>query len=170
MIPPVARGERKASFAPVTNADTRLLIVGTLPGERSLAARQYYAHPRNRFWYLVGIAIGCDLAAMPYAERLAALLAHSVGLGDVVASATRHGSLDTAIREAAYNPLADLAGSLPALRAVAFNGAAAAKAGRKLLAGSGLTLIDLPSSSPAFAAMPIARKAELWRPLGDFVG
>ena len=124
---------------------------------------------RNRFWYLLGKAIGGDLEAMAYTERLAALLARRIGLLDVIASATRHGSLDTAIRAAEHNPLVDHAARLPGLRCVAFNGAAAAKAGRKLLDASGLTLIDLPSSSPAFAAMPLARKAELWRILGDFV-
>ncbi|MCL6252203.1 DNA-deoxyinosine glycosylase [Altererythrobacter sp. KTW20L] len=168
-MPDPAGEGRKSSFAPVVDVRTRLLILGSLPGEVSLAEQRYYAHPRNRFWHLVGQAIGCDLTALPYNERLTTLLAHHVGLWDTIASAERRGSLDAAIRNEAHNPLADLAATLPALRAVAFNGAKAAKVGRRLLATSPLTLIDLPSSSPAHAAMPLARKEELWRHVGDFV-
>jgi TDG/mug DNA glycosylase family protein len=160
---------RKASFAPVVARDTRLLILGSLPGERSLAERRYYAHPRNRFWDLVGPVIGYDLTAFPYDDRLATLLTHHVGLWDVVASATRTGSLDSAIRDAELSPLVDLAATLPALRAVAFNGAKAAQAGRKLLAKSGPALITLPSSSPAHAAMPLAEKQRHWLELRKFL-
>lgn len=160
---------RKASFAPVVGRDTRLLILGSLPGEKSLAEQRYYAHPRNRFWHLVGPVIGCDLAALAYADRLATLLAHHVGLWDVIASATRPGSLDAAIRDAEHNPLTDLVAKLPALRAVGFNGAKAAQAGRKLLATSALTLIALPSSSPAHAAMPLAEKQQRWLELRRFL-
>ncbi len=160
---------RKSSFAPITRPDTRLLILGSLPGEISLTQQRYYAHPRNRFWHLVGHAIGCELEALSYEDRLATLLAHRVGLWDVIASATRPGSLDAAIREPEHNALADLAATLPALHAVAFNGATAARAGRRLLAGSGLALIDLPSSSPAHAAMPLAEKQHRWRELRSFV-
>jgi double-stranded uracil-DNA glycosylase len=161
--------ERKSSFAPVVDARTCLLILGSLPGEVSLAERRYYAHPRNRFWHLVGQAIGCELEPLTYEDRLATLLAHHIGLWDVIASAERRGSLDSAIRHEAHNPLADLAATLPALRAVAFNGAKSAKAGRRLLGASGLSLIDLPSSSPAHAAMPLAEKQQRWLELRRFL-
>jgi len=168
MPPPGSEG-RKSSFAPVVDSQTRLLILGSLPGEMSLAEQRYYAHPRNRFWHLVGIVIAVDLVALPYDQRLAALRACHIGLWDVIASATRPGSLDAAIRDAAHNPLADIAATLPTLRAVAFNGATAAKAGRRLLADSGLALIDLPSSSPAHAAMPLAEKTQRWMELRQFL-
>ncbi len=162
---------RKSSFAPVVAPNTRVLVLGSLPGERSLAEGRYYAHPRNLFWRLAGAAIGCEeLAALAYEARLAALLAAGVGLWDTVASAMRAGSLDAAIREAEANPLAELAASLPELRAVAFNGARAAKIGTAALAGSDLALIPLPSSSPAYAAMPYAEKRRLWRGIGEFLG
>jgi TDG/mug DNA glycosylase family protein len=161
---------RKSSFAPVVRPDTRVLILGSLPGERSLAEQRYYAHPRNLFWRLVGEAIECDLEAMGYDARLEALLAAGIGLWDTVASARRAGSLDLAIREAQHNPLAELAATLPALRAVAFNGAASAKIGMAALAGRGLALIPLPSSSPANAAVPYAEKRRLWAAIGEFLG
>lgn len=149
--------------------DTRLLVLGSLPGERSLAQQRYYAHPRNRFWHLIGHAIGKDLESLDYEARLQALLAARTGLWDVVASATRQGSLDGAIRNAEHNPLSDLVASLPHLRAVGFNGGTAARIGTKLLAGSKAALVALPSSSPAYAAMPLAEKEAQWRILREFL-
>jgi hypoxanthine-DNA glycosylase len=160
---------RKASFPPVVAPDTRVLILGSLPGERSLAEGRYYAHPRNLFWRLTGEAIGRDLEALAYEARLEALLAAGIGLWDTVASATRTGSLDAAIREAEHNPLVELAARLRELRAVAFNGAASAKIGTAALAGGGLTLLPLPSSSPANASVPYAEKLRLWRAIGEFL-
>nr|WP_166176956.1 DNA-deoxyinosine glycosylase [Altererythrobacter segetis] len=160
---------RKSSFAPVVAPGTRLLILGSLPGERSLAERRYYAHPRNQFWRLVGSAIGRDLEALEYEARLEALLAAGIGLWDTVASATRTGSLDAAIREAEHNPLAELVATLPELRALAFNGATSAKIGMTALAGSHLALLPLPSSSPAYASMPFAEKRRLWAAIGEFL-
>jgi hypoxanthine-DNA glycosylase len=150
-------------FAPVTRADTRLLVLGSLPGAISLAQGRYYAHPQNLFWRLIGEVIGRDLAALAYAARLAALQDAGIGLWDTVAAATRKGSLDAAIRLHQASDLAALAVTLPALRAIAFNGATAARIGRRQLAGvSGLALIDLPSSSPAYASLSFARKREAW--------
>jgi len=146
-----------------------VLVLGSLPGEQSLRARRYYAHPRNRFWHLVGKVIGKELEPLAYDDRLAALLEAKIGLWDAVASARRKGSLDAAIREAEHNPLAELAVSLPELRAVAFNGATAARIGSRLLAGSRAELVPLPSSSPAYAAMKLAEKERLWRSLSKFL-
>ena len=160
---------RKSSFRPVVAPDTRVLVLGSLPGERSLAAGRYYAHPQNRFWHLLGRVIGVELARLDYEDRLMALLAAKVGLWDTVASAHRVGSLDAAIREAEHNPLADLARSLPELRAVGFNGQASARIGMPQLAGTDLALIPLPSSSPANASIPLADKEKLWSRLGDFL-
>ncbi|MEO0062737.1 MAG: hypothetical protein RLZZ08_1297 [Pseudomonadota bacterium] len=106
---------------------------------------------------------------MDYDARLAALIAAKIGLWDVIASATRPGSLDAAIRDAEHNPLAQLVASLPELRAVAFNGAASAKIGMKALAGCGAALVPLPSSSPANASIPLAIKQEKWARLAEFL-
>lgn len=161
---------RKSAFAPVVSPETRVLVLGSLPGEASLAAQRYYAHPQNQFWRLMGAVIGReDLLALDYDARLAALLAGGIGLWDTVASAMRRGSLDAAIREAEHAPLAELVAALPALRAVAFNGGASARIGRRLLAGAPLRLVDLPSSSPAYAAMPFDRKQGRWLELREFL-
>jgi TDG/mug DNA glycosylase family protein len=162
--------ERARAFAPVAGPGTRVLILGSLPGEASLRAGQYYAHPRNLFWHLVGGVIGTDLAALAYPERLSALERAGIGLWDVIASARRRGSLDAAIRDHAPADLAALVARLPALRAVGFNGATAARLGRAALAAHpGLALIDLPSSSPAYAALPRAAKAARWQELAGWL-
>ena len=160
---------RKVSFPPVVAPDTRLLVLGSLPGEKSLAAQRYYAHPQNRFWHLMGKVIGVALEPLDYEERLEALLAARVGLWDTVASAQRTGSLDASIREAQHNPLAELAASLPELRAVGFNGKTSARIGMPQLAHTGLALIPLPSSSPAHASMRLAEKEKLWDQLREFL-
>jgi len=152
----------KRAFDPVVDARTRLLILGSLPGDASLKAGQYYGHPQNGFWRLMGGVIATDLVALPYAERLQALKAAGVGLWDVIARAERRGSLDGAIRKAEAADLNRLIADLPALRAVAFNGATAARIGRRSLTlPMAPELIDLPSSSPAFSR-PLAEKADAW--------
>ena len=160
----------KRAFAPFVDDATRLLVLGSLPGDASLKAAQYYAHPQNGFWRLISVAIGRDLHAMAYPERVEALRAAGVGLWDVIASAERQGSLDAAIRSPEAADLRGLIAGLPNLRAVAFNGATAAKRGRRILDGvEGLALIDLPSSSPAHASRTLSEKAESWAVLKDFL-
>lgn len=156
----------KRGFAPVVDRNTRLLILGSLPGDASLKAQRYYAHPQNQFWRLLGAAVGEELAGLEYEARLERLAARRIALWDVVGEARRRGSLDGAIREATANPLAEFVATHPQLRAVAFNGQTASRLGRLALAGiEGPTLIDLPSSSPAYT-LPFAWKAERWAELG----
>ena len=140
-----------------------------MPGEASLAVGRYYAHPQNQVWRLIGGVIGADLASLDYEARLAALLSAQIGLWDTVASARREGSLDGALREVEQAALPELVATLPALRAIGFNGATAARIGRRALGETALTLIDLPSSSPAHAAMTFAEKAERWKSLREFL-
>lgn len=158
----------KRSFAPVVDARTRLLICGSLPGERSLAAGRYYAHPQNQFWRLLSPVAGVDLPALDYATRLAALLEVRIGLWDVVASASRIGSSDSAIRDPAANDLAALAASLPGLRAIAFNGGTAAAIGMRQMreAGTNYVLVALPSSSPLHT-IGVAAKQAKWSALAS---
>ena len=151
---------------PTGSSDARLLILGSLPGEASLKARRYYAHPQNQFWRLLGQAIGEDLAGISYEDRIDRLAAHGIALWDVVGEATRAGSLDMAIRGATPNELRNHAATHPRLRAIAFNGKTAARIGRKALGDiAGVELIDLPSSSPAYT-LAFEEKAKRWALLG----
>lgn len=154
-----------ASFAPVVAHTTHTLILGSLPGAASLAKRQYYGHPRNAFWRLVGDALGVDLMGMDYADRLPLLLAHGIGLWDVIATARRLGSLDSAIRDHTHNDLLDLLDKLPHLHTIGFNGGTAAKIGMKALGerAGDYRIVMLPSSSPAYAAMTFSEKLVGWR-------
>ncbi len=156
---------RHAAFAPVVDAGTRVLVLGSLPGAASLAAGRYYAHPQNGFWRLAGGALGVDLIALAYPDRLAALLAVGVGLWDVVASARRAGSLDAALRDVEAADLAALIATLPALRLVAFNGRTAATIGSRALPPA-MPRTTLPSSSPAYT-LALAAKAAAWAAIGD---
>lgn len=160
----------KAGLPPIASADARLFVLGSLPGDASLAARRYYAHPTNQFWRLLGAAIGEELPGLGYEERLERLASRRVGLWDVIASATRRGSLDQAIREAQHNRIGQLLHDFPDLRAIAFNGGTAAVVGRKLIGEppNGIALIDLPSSSAA-NTRPIAEKAEHWAALRQYL-
>jgi hypoxanthine-DNA glycosylase len=152
----------KRSFPPVVDIDVRLLVLGSLPGEKSLAQRQYYANPRNQFWRLIGQVIDADLVPLAYEARLASLRAARIGLWDSVGSASREGSLDASIRGHKANELRALVENLPDLRAVAFNGGTAARIGEQALGPVGsFDRIPLPSSSPAFTR-PFDRKLEAW--------
>jgi hypoxanthine-DNA glycosylase len=161
--------EVKRSFEPVADANTRLLILGSLPGEVSLARQRYYAHPRNQFWRLIGFVAGLALEPLAYQARLEALLARGIGLWDTVGAATRHGSLDGNIRAIARNPLPALVESLPKLRAIGFNGGKSAALGLPQLAGRpDLALVALPSSSPAYTLSFDAKLAR-WRELASYL-
>ena len=162
--------DRGSSFPPICPPNTRVLILGSLPGAASLAAGRYYAHPQNQFWRLTGAAIGQDLSALAYEARLAGLGAAGIGLWDTVASAKRAGSLDSALRDVQAAALGDLVATLPALRAIAFNGATAARIGRQVLGETHFALLDLPSTSPAYAAMAFIDKAQRWKSLREFLG
>src|SRR4051812_34495276 len=124
----------KAGLPPIARPDARLFILGSLPGDASLAARAYYAHPTNQFWRLLGGAIGEDLHALAYDARLAVLAGRGVGLWGGIASASRSGRLDQAIRFAEHNRIEHLLAVYPDLRAIAFNGSPAAAIGRRLIA------------------------------------
>jgi double-stranded uracil-DNA glycosylase len=158
----------KFGLPPIARPDARLFILGSLPGDASLSARRYYAHPRNQFWRLLGHAMDEELHGLGYEARLERLSAHHIGLWDVVASASRPGSLDQAIREAEHNRIDRLLDDFPDLRAIAFNGGKAAQIGRALIVDPTVTLIDLPSSSPA-NTRPFDEKAAAWELLKEFV-
>ncbi len=156
-----ASGPLLSGLAAVAGPGTRLLLLGSFPGLVSLQAQQYYGHPRNHFWPILGTLWGLDLLALPYPDRLALLQQHGLGLWDVYASCRRPGSLDSAITQARPNDLLGLAARLPLLVAIAHNGATSARSMR-ITAASGLPAYRLPSSSPANATWSLARKCAAW--------
>jgi hypoxanthine-DNA glycosylase len=153
-----------AGLAPVLDVRTRILILGSFPGAASLAAQQYYAHPRNALWPILSALTGEDLAGLPYAERLPRLLAHGFGLWDVLGACEREGSLDSAIRKPAANDFARLRELCPALETVGFNGLTSGKFAPQFAAEGYRTLV-LPSTSPAHASLTLAQKLEHWKRL-----
>ena len=158
---PAAPAPRLQGLPPVIGRNTRLVLLGSFPGVASLQARQYYGHPRNQFWPIVGAIWGVPLPALGYRQRLAALRERGLGLWDVYASCRRQGSLDQAIEDATFNDLASLRRRAPRLAAIAHNGAESARALRHT-AALGLPVHRLPSTSPAHASWSFERKLAAW--------
>jgi hypoxanthine-DNA glycosylase len=154
--------DRLVGLPPVISRRSRLVVLGSFPGAASLAAQQYYAHPRNQFWPLLSALWGVDLVALPYPRRLQALRERGLGLWDVYASCLREGSLDSAIADAELNDLASLRQRAPDLQCVAHNGGESARSMR-ITATLGLPVVRLPSTSPANASWSFGRKLAAWR-------
>lgn len=152
-------------LAPIGDADARVLILGSFPGEASLAAHEYYGHPRNHFWRLIGAVVGEPLQAFDYARRVERLRAHRIALWDVIAQCERLGSLDTAIRAEVANDIGGLLRRSPRIGSIAFNGGKAASYRKRVALipeAARCTLLQLPSSSPANATHSLAVKEAAW--------
>ena len=151
-------------FPPIAAPDARILVLGSLPGERSIAARQYYAHPRNAFWPIMKALY--DIHG-DYEERCEQLKAHRIAVWDVLASSVRPGSLDARIEleSARANDFATFLEVHRQLERIVFNGRKAEQLFHRLvdLPAGPVDLVGLPSSSPAYAAMPFSGKLEKWR-------
>lgn len=145
--------------------DARVLILGSFPGEASLAAGQYYAHPRNHFWPILGAVLGEPLAELGYRARLARIRRHRVGLWDTIVACERRGSLDAAIRNAERGEIERVRRAAPALSVVCFNGKTAARA-EALWRAAGYRTLLLPSTSPAYTR-PLAEKLAAWQAIGE---
>ena len=154
--------ERLSGLSPVITPNCRVLVLGSFPSAASLTAKQYYAHPQNRFWPILGDCLGVDLRALPYRERIKRVNAAGIGIWDIYAACERAGSLDSAIRNAEFNDFKSLRRRAPKLARVCLNGATAAKAVRHLN-DLGFETIALPSTSPANASQSYAFKLARWR-------
>lgn len=157
---------RLLGFPPIADTSARLLIVGTMPSVASLRAGQYYAHPRNALWRILGAALGIEPGAS-YPERCARLCERGVALWDVFAACRRDGSLDATITDSQINDFAVFFAMHPHITHVCFNGALAERAfRRRVLPTLGSRCLDyqrLPSTSPAHAARSFADKLLVWR-------
>ena len=152
---------RNRGFPPVVDAGIERLILGSFPSMASLGKAQYYGHPQNHFWRLVGAVITEPLAEMEYDRRLKTLLQHRIGLWDVIGACRRDGSLDSNIRDPRHNDFSCVTDIAKKLRRVCFNGKTAGKM-QPLFAEMGYETILLPSSSPAYT-LRFAEKLEQWR-------
>ena len=160
---------RQRAFPPVADAGAHVLILGSMPGQASLAASQYYAHPRNAFWPIMASICGFS-SELAYAERCHRLRAHGIALWDVLQSCIRPGSLDSSIdlRSAEVNDFASLFGELTELKLIVFNGATAEQLFRRRVLPafaqrlSGVGMQRLPSTSPAMASLSLEQKRNRW--------
>lgn len=175
-----SRGTEPGDLAPsqgfpwVARADARVLVLGSMPGQASLAATAYYAHPRNVFWEIMGVLFGAG-RELDYDTRLARLAGAGVALWDVAHRCRRPGSLDAAIVRDSVEPndFAALFRACPQLHTVCFNGGTAQELYRRRVlpldpaAGRPLAYHLLPSTSPAHAALDFAAKLARWRVLAE---
>jgi TDG/mug DNA glycosylase family protein len=156
---------RVQSFPPIVSERSKLIVLGSMPGEVSLKAGQYYAHPRNAFWYVMGELFGAG-PSLPYDERVALLQSAGVALWDTLQACTRPGSLDASITEEVANDFPTLFSKYPNITHVFFNGGKPEKAFRRhvlpTLHGDRHVFVRLPSTSPAHAAMRLDAKVQAW--------
>lgn len=159
-----------SSFPPISGPRARLLILGSMPGRASLAAQQYYAHPRNAFWPIIEVALGIS-RNLPYEQRCRQLVARDIAVWDVLQSCFRPGSLDADIDPASTmaNDFSAFFADHPRIRRVCFNGATAQQMFRRhvlptLPTGGVPKMVRLPSTSPAHAGMRVEQKVAEWAP------
>lgn len=148
-------------FPPVIDSQVETLILGSFPSIASLGKAQYYAHPQNHFWRLVGAVIGEPLNEMDYEKRKRTLLEHRIGLWDIIDQCVRPGSLDSSIREAQHNDFERVTRMAKNLRRVCFNGKTSGKMA-PVFAKWGYETLVLPSSSPAYT-LSFEEKLKHWR-------
>jgi len=162
---PCAGDGALVGLAPIGDAQARLLILGSFPGEASLAAARYYGHPRNHFWRLVGHVVGESLERLDPDSRVRRLVAHRIAVWDVIARCEREGSLDSAIRAEVANDIGGLLRRWPLIATIAFNGGKAGSYRKRVAAIPEATrcrFVVLPSSSPANATHSPAVKEAAW--------
>lgn len=163
---------RIRGFAPIANAQARVLILGSMPGAESLRTGRYYAHPRNAFWRIMGDLVGAR-PELPYTQRAQRLRMAGIAVWDVLASCTRRGSLNADIdRDSVQvNDFPGFFAAHPHITRIFFNGSTAEQCFRRhvlrKLNQERLTLTRLPSTSPAHAALGYAAKCRAWCPVRD---
>jgi len=161
---------RVQSFAPIADRNAEILILGSMPGQASLAAGEYYAHPQNSFWRIVCEILALDRAT-PYPARVTALKMARIAVWDVLKSCLREGSLDAKIERNSQhaNDFGRFFRYHRTITRVYFNGATAENCFRKLvqpgIEASALKFARLPSTSPTHAAMSYAQKRDAWKKL-----
>ena len=171
----VTHNSASQGFAPVIGSDSKVLILGSLPSRQSLLEQEYYANPRNSFWRIMR-EIVVFASGNSYESRCNTLINNGIALWDVLASSVRPGSLDSAIdiASAKENNFSGLFEKHQGIKLVCFNGVKARDLFDRLVLNSmstpeGFDLVNLPSSSPAHAAMSYERKLERWSVIGRYL-
>lgn len=155
----------KTSFAPISDKDTQILILGSIPGDKSLELQEYYGHPRNRFWKVIS-NITCQKEPISYSEKKALLLNSKIGLWDIAHSAQRKGSLDSAIQNEVPNDILSFISHHSGIKVIGFNGKKAEAMYHKYFEkADNILYISLPSTSPANASMQLEQLCEKWKQL-----
>lgn len=150
------------SFPPIMGTTPKILILGSMPGQKSLEENQYYAHPQNLFWSIIQHTFGCPVGSA-YDSRIECLVKNHIALWDVIGSCHREGSLDSAIKNAQVNPILQLVKEKPSIRTIVLNGKTASKIFYKEFPKWDYTNICvLPSTSPANASIPRTEKIKQW--------
>lgn len=153
----------KRSFLPIADNFTRTLILGSLPGDKSILQNEYYAHPQNRFWKVIRQLFNQPHASS-YDEKINLLIQHQIGLWDVCAEAVRTGSMDLAIKDEQPNQIDDFLDEHPGIAQIVFNGQKAQHLYlRHFKKKAGIKYICLPSTSPANAKTDLANLVRHWR-------
>ena len=153
----------KTSFAPISNSETTILILGTLPSDKSLEKGEYYGHSRNRFWKIISIITNNNLP-LAYPDKKTLLLNSKIGIWDVVHKASRKGSLDSAIKDEEPNDLDSFIAGHKNLKVIGFNGTKAEELFDKyFIRKSGIKYISLPSTSPANTRIDFDSMCKVWR-------
>lgn len=157
----------KQGLPPLLCGNPRILILGSLPGDRSIEMQQYYGHPRNRFWQVMSSVLGKPLPE-DYEGKKRLLSDAGIILWDVYQSAEREGSLDSNIKEPSFNDLLTLLKENPTIRVIAANGKTAERAffewsDSVCFKAQGRVFYGMPSTSPANAGWTLDKLVDAWR-------
>ncbi|MEI3789184.1 MULTISPECIES: DNA-deoxyinosine glycosylase [unclassified Chryseobacterium] len=159
---------RISSFPPIIDDQSEILILGSIPGVKSLEKQQYYAHPQNKFWTII-FELFKEEFTENYPERINILKKHHIAVWDVIDSCERKGSLDSEIRNEEANQIDELLEEHPNIRAIFCNGGKSYKNLQKLLGKNyRLPIVQLPSTSPLHT-VSLDKKLEEWKKILEFL-
>lgn len=160
--------QKISSFPPIINENSKILILGSIPGLKSLEMQQYYAHPQNKFWKII-FEIFNEEFTTDYSERIKILEKHHIALWDVIDTCERKGSLDSEIRNEEANRIGELLQNYPNIKGIFCNGQKSYKNLQKMLPKDFyLPIIALPSTSPAHASLKYEEKLKKWKLINEF--
>ncbi len=161
--------QKISSFPPIINENSKILILGSIPGVKSLEMQQYYAHPQNKFWKII-CEIFNEEFTTNYQQRIEILEKHHIALWDVIDTCERKGSLDSEIRNEEANKIEELLQNFPNIKAIFCNGQKSHKNLQKILEKKfRMPIIVLPSTSPAYAGLKYEEKLLSWQEIQNHI-